>query len=75
MYKTYTYTHTHECVLSRVQLFVTPWTVASGLLCLWEFSGKNSGLGCCFLLQGIVLTQGSNLCLLRFLHCRQFLFC
>ena len=74
MYKTYTYTHTHECVLSRVQLFVTPWTVASGLLCLWEFSGKNSGVGCCFLLQGIFPTQGSNLTLLCLLHCRWILY-
>ena len=29
--------------------------------------GKNTGVGCHFLLQGIVLTQGSNLGLL---HCR-----
>ena len=26
--------------------------------------GKNTGVGCCALLQGIFLTQGSNLCLL-----------
>ena len=31
------------------------------------FSGKNSGVGCHFLLQGIFLTQESNLGLL---HCR-----
>ena len=30
------------------------------LLCLWNFPGKNTGMGCCFLLQGIFLTQGSN---------------
>ena len=34
------------------------------LLCPWEFSGKNIGVGCHFLLQGILPTQGSNLCLL-----------
>ena len=30
------------------------------LLCPWNFSGKNAGAGCHFLLQGIFLTQGSN---------------
>ena len=34
------------------------------LLCPWEFPGKNSGVGCHFLLQGILLTQGSNPCIL-----------
>ena len=29
---------------------------------------KNTGVGCPFLLQGIFLAQGSNLCLLRLLH-------
>ena len=31
-------------------------------------------VGCHFLLQGIVLIQGSNLGLLRLLHCRQILY-
>ena len=30
------------------------------LLCPWNFSGKNAGVGCHFLLQGIFLIQGSN---------------
>ena len=30
------------------------------LLCPWDSSGKNTGMGCHFLLQGILLTQGSN---------------
>ena len=34
------------------------------LLCLWDFLGKNTALGCHFLLQGIFLTQGLNLYLL-----------
>ena len=37
-----------------------------------EFSGKSTGVGCHLLLQGIFLTQGSNLCLLigrRILYC------
>ena len=38
------------------------------LLCPWDFPGKNTGVGCHFLLQGIFLTQGSNLCLLCLLH-------
>ena len=29
-------------------------------LCAWNFPGKSTGVGCCFLLQGIFLTQGSN---------------
>ena len=32
--------------------------------CPWDFPGKNTGVGCHFLLQGIFLTQGSNSCLL-----------
>ena len=50
--------------LSVVWLFVTSWTVAYRLLCPWDFPGKNTGVGCHFLLQGIFLTQGSNLHLL-----------
>ena len=30
------------------------------LLCPWSFPGKNTGVGCHFLLQGIYLTQGLN---------------
>ena len=37
--------------LSRVQFFVTPWTVAYKLLHQWDFPGKNTGVGCHFLLQ------------------------
>ena len=38
------------------------------LLCPWNFSGKNTRVGCHSLLQGISLTQGSNLHLLHLLH-------
>ena len=38
------------------------------LLCPWDFPGKNTGVGCHFLLQGIFPTQGSNLCHLHLLH-------
>ena len=40
----------------------------TGLLCAWNFPGKNTGVGCHFLLQGIFLTQGSNPHLLSPLH-------
>ena len=46
----------------------------SKILCLWDFLGKNSGVGCHFLLQGIFLNQGSNLHFLGLLHCRQMCF-
>ena len=38
------------------------------LLCPWDFPGKNTGVGCHALLQGIFPTQGSNPHLLRLLH-------
>ena len=43
-----------------------------GSSCPWAFSGKNPGVVCHFLLQGIFLTQGLNPGLL---HCRQTLYC
>ena len=45
-----------------------PMTVAHRLLCLWDSAGRNTAVGCRSLLQGNVLTQGSNLRLLCFLH-------
>ena len=41
------------------------------LLCPWNSPGKNTRVGCHFLLQGIFLTQGWNPCLLL---CRQILY-
>ena len=41
------------------------------LLCPWDSPGKHAGVGCLSLLQGIFLTQGSNLGLLR---CRLILY-
>ena len=50
---------------SHVHLFVSLWTIASQAPLSMEFSpGKNTGVGCCALLQGIFLIQGSNLCLM-----------
>ena len=42
-----------------------------GLCSPWTFSGKNTGVGCLSLLQGIFPTQGSNPGLP---HCRQILY-
>ena len=41
------------------------------LLCPWDFPGTDTKVGCHFLLQGILPTQGSNPGLL---HCRQILY-
>ena len=50
------------------RLFVTTWTVARQAPLSWDSLGKNTGVGCRFLLQGIFPTQGSNVCLLCPLH-------
>ena len=66
-------TDTHRCV------YVLGYSVTSDslwphglylarLLCPWNFPGKNPGVGCHFLLQGVIPTQGSNLSLLCLLH-------
>ena len=50
------------CVLSlsHVRFFAALWIVATWLLCPSNFSDKNAGAGCHFLLQGIFPTQGLN---------------
>ena len=46
---------------SHVRLFATPCTTKPvRLLCPWNFLGKNTGVDCHSLLQGIFPTQGSN---------------
>ena len=46
--------------------FLTPWTVACQAPSLHgNFPGKNPGVGCHFLLQGVFPTQGSKPCLLH----------
>ena len=50
---------------NRVVVNRRQWII---FLCPWNFPGKNSGLGCHFLLQGIFLTQGLNPGLLHLLH-------
>ena len=43
------------------------WPQLSRLLCPWDSPGKNTGVGCHALFQGIFLTQGPNPCLLHLL--------
>ena len=47
-------------LLNHVWLFVTPWTVAHRAPLSMEFSGKNTGMGCRFLLQRICPTWRSS---------------
>ena len=59
------------CVLSHfshVHLFVTLWTVVCQAPLTTGFSGKNTGVACYALLQGIFLTQGSDPHLFHLLH-------
>ena len=69
----YIYINMSVCVCVRVcaQLLQPCPTVCDPMDCSmpgsswpWDFSGKNTGVGCHALLQRIFLTQGSNLCLL-----------
>ena len=59
-------------LLSPFWFFATLWTV---ILYTWYSPGKNTGVDCYFLLQGIFLTQGSNPHLLCLLHFRQIPYC
>ena len=59
-----------QCV-SRSVVTNSLWTEPARLLCPWDFPGKNSGVGCHSLFQGIFVTLGSNPGLL---HCQQILY-
>ena len=48
----------HAQLPSHVPLFATLWTVARQVLCPWNFPGKNTGVGCHFLLQGNLPNPG-----------------
>ena len=57
----------HTC--SVVSDFLLPHGLQPArLLCPWDFPGKNTGVGCHCLLQGIFPTQGLNPHLLHLLH-------
>ena len=60
-----------KLLVSRVQLYETPWTIALQAPLSMEFSSKNTGLGSHCLLQGIFSDQGLNPSLL---HSRQILY-
>jgi len=55
-------------MLSRVQLFATPWTVVLQVPLPMEFFRQEYWSGLHFLLQGIFLTQRLNPHLLSLLH-------
>ena len=57
--------------LSRVRLFLNHEWEPARLLSPWDSPGKNTGVGCHFLLHGIFPIQGSNP---GFQHCRQILY-
>ena len=58
--------------LHKVLLFVTLGTVAHQVLCPRDSLGKNTGVGCHDLLQGIFPIQGSNPNLLQLLNAGRF---
>ena len=58
-YKDIVFELKHACVLSRVWLFATPWTIARQFpLSMGFFLGKNTRVGCHFLLQGNLADPG-----------------
>ena len=69
--------HPHWTKLKKISRLVASDSVwphglwLASILCPRNSPGKNTRLGCHYLLQGIFPTQGSNLCLL---HCRQILY-
>ena len=67
-------THKEDESVSRSVMCHSLWPhglQSDRLLCLWSSPGKNTGVGCHSLLQGIFLTQRLNLGLP---HCRQILY-
>ena len=74
---THEHTHMHVCVLVTSVVSDSLWPHVlqpTRLLCPWDFSGKNTTVGCDFLLLGIFPTHESNPCLLCLLHCRWILY-
>ena len=62
----YLYLYLHVSV--QAWLSVAPWTIACQALLSMGFWGKSTGVGCHSLLQGIFLTQESNVSLLYLPH-------
>ena len=63
------YMHAQSCLT-----LCNPLELMDRFLCPWDFERKNTRAGCCFLLQRILLTQGSNLSLQVFYTGRQILY-
>ena len=62
-----------ESIVTQLCLTLcNPMNIAPRVLSPWDSSDKNTGVGCCALLQGIFPTQGS---VPGLLHCRQILYC
>ena len=57
----------HACVVMSDFLWPPHGLEPTRLPCPWDSPGRNTGVGCHFLLHGIILTQGSNSCLLHLL--------
>ena len=58
-----------KCVLRGFSHVLLSVIVSTRLLCPRDFPAKNTGVGCHAFLQGILTTQGSNLCLLLLANC------
>ena len=77
---TYTHSVLTQSLCFSLLVYVCPVTAVTsdslqpyglkptGLLCPWNSPGKNTGVACHVLLQGIFLIQGLNPSLLRYLH-------
>ena len=61
--------HERKVKVLVTQLCPTLW---DPIVCLWNYPGRNTGVGCHSLLQGIFPTLLLNLGLL---YCRQILYC
>ena len=73
----YTYIYMHACMLncfSMSNYLLSHELKVARLLCPWASPGKNTGVGYHDLLQGIFMTQGSNLGLLVSCIGRQVLY-
>ena len=55
------------CVCARACFWQPHGPLPARLLCSWDFSGRNTAVGCHLLLQGIFPTQGSDFSLLGLL--------
>ena len=65
---------THSVVSVLSESLWPHWLQPTKLLCPWDSPSKDIGVGCHALLQGIFLTQGSNLHLLWLQHSRRILY-